>query len=170
MNWIPLLLRLMPGCVLLAAIAAVSSVTWQRTTPVKPLPVETAKDIETRVPETAFEPIDARTDVDRAAEPDLGANHQAAVGEDQSAQPPIWLESGRLVVALPDLAKDDTLQPQHPKPKPVRRSRPVAAVSTKPPPERPRDWTDAPGPRWPTLMVRARPDTRNWRRDVFFGQ
>lgn len=187
--------RLVPGALGLIMIAGLMAVSWIATTPRDlgatagnaPIAVSTTRGAGKREPgEPVFAPH-APADrgepsvpaaIDRDDEPDLGPRHAEAVGD------ALWLDPGRLDLLAPELYRLhlglDTLRPQMPRPlvdpaltKKKNSPRPKLATVPPPTPAAPPVADPGPaatGPRWPTLLVRARGEIpADWRETVFRG-
>lgn len=164
MRWTPLLLRLVPGCVMLAAIGLVTVISWHRppaVTPRQPQPAPV--EVVTSVPPPISGGESAGTLPVREA-PEAAAVWSDRDAEPDLDEPPILVPAPAATLELPVLVDPtpdridgrDELRPQHarPRPKPKR----VTIKPPPPPPPPPRDAAVPVGPRWPTLLVRIKPD------------
>lgn len=174
-----ILLRLVPGALLLLVVGAATLVQWRMSTPPGPY---VSPSVMHAVDVMDHGPPDAML-------PDVDMPH----GDGEPIEDPRRLVSdlvaAKIALAMPAAvpaigampldALTDTASPPMPKtppePRPERNRKRKAVVAAPPPVPAPqplpRDHSDTPGPRWVTYLVRAKPaNDEPWNRRAFGGQ
>ena len=171
-----ILLRLVPGALLLLVVGAATLVQWRMSTPPAPYvsPSATlAADVMDHGPPDAMLPdVDMpHGDGDPIDEPRRIVSDLVAAKIAIAMRAAVPAIGTMPIDAMTDAAPPPSTPPPRPDRKPKRK-----AVATSPPPTPlpqplPRDHSDTPGPRWVTYLVRAKPaNDEPWNRRAFGGQ